>query len=292
MPRSKWKLALLAVAVLCLPGTPTGLPAAEPPTGAYLGVDVQNVTPDRVGVLKLSRAQGVEVVAADAAAAAGRAGIKQGDVLLKFNDVDITDREHLRTMLSAAAPGQLVTFLLSREGELWKFEIRLGARPPGSTPTAGGSGGKVVAERPLPSPPPRAGTLKVITHPEIAQVYLDNRPKGVTSEAEGELILEDLAPGPYRVRVSLEGYSDWKQEVQVEVGKTLIIEAKLEPRGPKPLSLAEVEEALQGGLTSTRIAALVKQYGVDFALTADNEQRLRAAGANDSVLLAVAKNKK
>jgi len=31
---------------------------------------------------------------------------------------------------------------------------------------------------------------------------------------------------------------------------------------------------------------------VDFALTPENESRLRAAGADDSVLLAITKNKK
>ena len=37
---------------------------------------------------------------------------------------------------------------------------------------------------------------------------------------------------------------------------------------------------------------LIKQYGVDFALTNDLEQNLRTVGADSDLLLAIAKSKK
>jgi hypothetical protein len=67
---------------------------------------------------------------------------------------------------------------------------------------------------------------------------------------------------------------------------------RLPPAGPQPLKEQEVEKALEDGLPSNRIMALVNKYGVDFALTDEVEQRLRRAGADSNLLLAIAKAKK
>lgn len=64
------------------------------------------------------------------------------------------------------------------------------------------------------------------------------------------------------------------------------------PAGPQPLTAKEVEKALEDGVPPTRVIALVNKYGVDFPLTDDVEQRLRRAGADNSLLLAIAKAKK
>jgi hypothetical protein len=67
---------------------------------------------------------------------------------------------------------------------------------------------------------------------------------------------------------------------------------RLPPAGPQPLHESEIEKALEDGLPPTRIMALVNKYGVDFALTDEVEQRLRRAGADSNLLLAIAKAKK
>jgi len=66
---------------------------------------------------------------------------------------------------------------------------------------------------------------------------------------------------------------------------------RLPPPGPPPLSLAEVEKALTD-LPRKRVAAMIGEFGVDFELTEEAEQRLRAAGADSDLLLAIAKAKK
>lgn len=67
---------------------------------------------------------------------------------------------------------------------------------------------------------------------------------------------------------------------------------RLPPAGPQPLKEQEIQKALEDGLPSNRIMALVNKYGVDFALTDEVEQRLRRAGADSNLLLAIAKAKK
>ncbi len=144
----------------------------------------------------------------------------------------------------------------------------------------------------LPAPePPRTATLRVSTRPGNAQAYLNDEFRG-TSSAEGNLTISALRPGTYRLRFSSLGYTESARTVELKAGETATIEAKLEPAGPKPLALAEIEEALTNGLPPKGITKLVNQYGVDFVLTKETEQRLRGKGADSDLLLAIATGKK
>src|ERR1035441_7477378 len=53
---------------------------------------------------------------------------------------------------------------------------------------------------------------------------------------------------------------------------------------PRPLSAADVEHGLKSAVPNARMAALVKQYGVDFELTHRVEDELRSAGASDNLI--------
>ncbi|HEV2021214.1 MAG TPA: hypothetical protein VGQ94_01660, partial [Terriglobales bacterium] len=66
---------------------------------------------------------------------------------------------------------------------------------------------------------------------------------------------------------------------------------RLPPPGPPPLTLAEVENAL-ANLPRKRVVEMVGEYGVDFELSNQAEKRLRDAGADSDLLLAIAKAKK
>jgi hypothetical protein len=138
---------------------------------------------------------------------------------------------------------------------------------------------------------PRFSQLVLQTRPGGVQVYIDDTFKGVTSEQEGRLQIENLAPGNHRVRLTLPGYKEWSQPTALVPGQTLALDAKLESAGPKPLGITEIEEAL-ANLPKARVMALVKQFGVDFDLTGEVEQRLRERGADSDLLLAVATHKK
>jgi hypothetical protein len=138
----------------------------------------------------------------------------------------------------------------------------------------------------------RVSQLLIQTQPGNVQVYLDDAFKGITSDPEGRLRIESLAPGSYQLRLTLPGYKHWKLQVTLAGGETLPVTAKLEQAGPKPLALDEVEEALKNGISAKRVGELVKQYGVDFDLTGEVEQRLRAVGADDALLLLVSKSRK
>ena len=143
-----------------------------------------------------------------------------------------------------------------------------------------------------PPPPPAAAAILLFAQPAGAQVYVDDVFKGVTSDPEGRLKIEGLPPGSHEVRLALPGYKQWREQVALVAGENKTLESKLEAAGPKPLTEVEIEVALTNGVRSVRLTALVKQYGVDFPLNDELQQRLRTKGADDALLLAIATNKK
>ena len=64
----------------------TGFSGDEESTGAYMGVDIADVTPERLSALKLKDERGVEVTMVDQDAPAGKAGLKEHDVILTMKE--------------------------------------------------------------------------------------------------------------------------------------------------------------------------------------------------------------
>jgi membrane-associated protease RseP (regulator of RpoE activity) len=95
---------------------------------SYLGVDIQDVTPERVGALKLKEERGVEVTMVDQDAPAGKAGIKEHDVIVEFNGTAVEGEEQLRRMIREIPPGRTVTLGISRDGNPMKISVQLGDR--------------------------------------------------------------------------------------------------------------------------------------------------------------------
>ena len=178
-------------------------------------------------------------------------------------------------------------------------QVRFYADVSAAIASTGLSPAPVAVPAPAPPPPekkveapPAAASLLLFAQPAGAQVYVDDVFKGVTSDPEGRLKVEGLSPGNHEVRLALPGFKQWRLEVALVAGENKTVESKLEAAGPKPLTLPEIEEALANGVRSARLTVLVKQYGVDFALTAELQQGLRAKGADSDLLLAIATNKK
>jgi len=95
---------------------------------SYLGVDIQDVTADRVAALKLKEERGVEVTMVDQDAPAGKAGIKEHDVITEFNGATVESEEQLRRMIREIPPGRTVTLGISRDGNPMKISVQLGDR--------------------------------------------------------------------------------------------------------------------------------------------------------------------
>src|SRR5579863_9956458 len=107
---------------------PFGIPSEDSGTSSYLGVDIMDITADRLGALKLKEEQGVEVTMVDQDAPAGKAGIKEHDVILTMNGTAIESKTQLQRMIHETPPGRVVTLGLSRDGQPVTIKVQLGDR--------------------------------------------------------------------------------------------------------------------------------------------------------------------
>src|SRR6202161_3107989 len=107
------------------PVQPYVFSSEESATSSYLGVDISDVTTDRLGALKLKEERGVEVTMVDQDAPAGKAGLKEHDVILTVNDAGVESVEQLRRMIRETPPGRIVTLGLSRDGQAMTIKAQL-----------------------------------------------------------------------------------------------------------------------------------------------------------------------
>jgi serine protease Do len=95
---------------------------------SYLGVDTRDVTPDRLAPLHLKEESGVEITMVDQDAPAGKAGLKEQDVILTLNGEKVESVEQLRRMIRETPPDRVVTLGVSRNGQPMTLKVQLADR--------------------------------------------------------------------------------------------------------------------------------------------------------------------
>lgn len=95
---------------------------------SYLGVDVEDISPERAQALKLSTATGIEITMVDRDAPAGKAGLKEHDVILKFDATPVESVEQIRRLLRETPAGRTVTLTISRDGQVMPVPVTLAQR--------------------------------------------------------------------------------------------------------------------------------------------------------------------
>src|SRR5450631_3692273 len=94
----------------------SGSGSSHGPQG-YLGVSLRDVSPEQFAMLKLKEARGAEIVLVDHDAPAGKAGLREHDVVLQMNGQAIEGQDQLRRLLHDSPPGKTITLLISRDGQ-------------------------------------------------------------------------------------------------------------------------------------------------------------------------------
>ena len=95
---------------------------------SYMGVDIADVTPERLSTLKLKEEHGVEITMVDEDAPAGKAGLKEHDVILSLNGTTIESAAQLRRIIKETPPGRVVTLGISRDGQPLTLQVQLAER--------------------------------------------------------------------------------------------------------------------------------------------------------------------
>jgi serine protease Do len=155
--------------------------------GAYLGVDTRDITADRLSDLKLKEEHGVEVTLVDQDAPAGKAGLKEHDVILNLNGNQVESVEQLRRMIREIPPGRLVTLGISRDGQAMTVKAQLADRK--KTFGMGMSGGKAFTFAMPAMPIPAIPAVPAIPEMDVPVSIVV-----VHSSARSGLMVENLTP--------------------------------------------------------------------------------------------------
>jgi serine protease Do len=94
---------------------------------AYLGVRVTTVTNELAKALGLKVSKGALIVQVLEGSPADKAGLKDNDVIVKFNGVDVSSDAELVSLIHSHVPGDIVEIVVNRNGKEIKFVVTLGA---------------------------------------------------------------------------------------------------------------------------------------------------------------------
>ncbi len=108
-------------------GTPV-IVDSESSGHSYLGVGVSDLNSDRVQALKLKDDRGVEITQIDQDAPAGKAGLKQNDVIVGFNGTPVESTEQFKRLMRETPPGRTVSLDIMRDGQQQTVKVQLADR--------------------------------------------------------------------------------------------------------------------------------------------------------------------
>jgi len=95
----------------------------------YLGVMIQSLTPELAQEFKVTGNQGALVTEVTDDSAAGKAGIKSGDVIIELNGKPVIDSRQLRLTVAECTPGSTISLKVLRQGSEKTFRVTLKSMP-------------------------------------------------------------------------------------------------------------------------------------------------------------------
>ena len=98
-------------------------------TRGWIGVAVQELTPELAESFKLGNVQGVLISDIMRSGPADRAGIRPGDILTMVNDKQITDSDSMLHAIAALQPGTTAVLRLLRNQSGISVKVHIGKRP-------------------------------------------------------------------------------------------------------------------------------------------------------------------
>jgi serine protease Do len=95
-------------------------------TRGWLGVSIQEMTPELAKTLGLKEKKGALVAQVVSGGPAERAGIEQGDVIVAFDGKDVSSSKDLPRIVASTSVGKEVTVKLSRDGKVMDRQVKVG----------------------------------------------------------------------------------------------------------------------------------------------------------------------
>jgi serine protease DegQ len=98
-------------------------------TRGWVGVELQEITPDLAESFKLGTTVGVLVAGVQRGSPADRAGVKPGDIIMMVDGIQAQDPDSMRNLIVALTPGKVATLKLKRGQSDIELQVKAGKRP-------------------------------------------------------------------------------------------------------------------------------------------------------------------
>ena len=104
----------------------------------YLGVSIQDLTPELARQFNVPESGGALVGGVTPNSAAAAAGLKNGDIITEFNGKPVVDSRNLKLMVAHVAPGGKATVKVLRDGKSKEMTVTLKEMPDDNLASRGG----------------------------------------------------------------------------------------------------------------------------------------------------------
>jgi S1-C subfamily serine protease len=111
--------SLIAIGVLCA----AGCASREAPVVPQQARHSDNPLPGTIGIVVKGNAAGVVVAAVGHNSPAANAGLRVGDVVVRYNGVPITDSDQFYRMMLDSTPGSTARVELLRAGTVQRLDV-------------------------------------------------------------------------------------------------------------------------------------------------------------------------
>jgi len=92
----------------------------------WLGIEIQNLTPELASSLKFKHTNGVLVNTVKLEESNQEGGIKRGDIIIQFDGKPVPSTRYLRKMVTNAEIGRVISLKVFRDGKEKMLEVRVG----------------------------------------------------------------------------------------------------------------------------------------------------------------------
>lgn len=102
-------------------------------TRGFMGVTLQRVDQDLAAAFGLDKAEGALVADVAKGSPADRAGLKQGDIIVKYNNIKASNITSLRNAIAMMKPGTKINLAVLRSGKILTLPLEVGTFPTAQT---------------------------------------------------------------------------------------------------------------------------------------------------------------
>ena len=110
-------------------------------TRGWLGVYIQDITPELAKQFKLGNNRGALISDVMEGSPADKAGLQRGDIILQYNGKEVENNSHLRNIVSQTQVGKTIDIKISRDGRTELLKVVIGELPAEIAKGESGEGG-------------------------------------------------------------------------------------------------------------------------------------------------------